>query len=100
MNTVIHKHVFNNTDHVQSFAIPVGADILSVRNQRGVLTLWEAHNPETKETEARTFQLMFTGIETANHQACLFVGTVQMDDGCVIHVFETSPARRNGITRP
>lgn len=68
--------------------LPAGAEILHVGEQEGGVNIWALLDPSHPDEE-RVFQIWGTGwqitVEPGQH-----VGTVQMRDGLVWHVFEVS----------
>ena len=83
--SVIYKYQLEITDR-QEKAMPAGAKILGVQNQRGVLTLWAWVNPKAK-TEIVPFHVFGTGQPIDRDGIEEYVGTVQIDD-YVWHVFK------------
>lgn len=81
----IYKYQLEITDE-QEVALPLGAQILSVQMQNGILCLWAFVDSEAYPI-ARTIRVFGTGNpfpELGTHQ---HLGTVQQPP-CVWHVFE------------
>jgi hypothetical protein len=81
----IHKYRLELTDD-QTIFLPEGAEILSVQDQRGVLTLW-ASVDITMPPVARYITICGTGHPLPDYRE--HIQTVQQDD-FVWHVFEVS----------
>jgi hypothetical protein len=85
---VIYKYPLGGFSVV--VALPVAAEILTVREQDGCPTLWALVDPPGPNSviERRRFRLVATG-ETFEEQGSQFLGTVFMDYGrLVYHLFE------------
>jgi len=81
----------------QSVSMPDGAVVLTVQEQRGVLTFWALVNPEARRVD-RSFRIVGTGhpVDLPADQAPTltlgwhYIDTVQM--GLLVwHVFEVHP---------
>lgn len=85
---------------LQKFALPRGARILSVGsayeydpdsvNDRECVYFWFHCDPEAPK-EDRIIQVCLTGHERvppADDGVATFIGTLQLDDGLVLHIFE------------
>ena len=84
MNKVIWKFPLNLTD-IQDVLLPIGAQILSVAEQNGVICLWAVVDPEA-EDGTRLIEIHGTGNDFGPGNR-LFLGTVVMN-AFVWHVFE------------
>lgn len=72
----------------QPITLPVGAEILCVHSQRGILTLWAKIDEKWPKVEQRTIEIFGTGHEM-NNDARTYIGTVLMYSGDIVwHVFE------------
>jgi hypothetical protein len=69
-----------------SVLMPVGAKILSVQVQRGVPCLWALCDPEARLVR-RSLKVYGTGHPVPDNPGT-FVGTFQLDDRLVFHVFD------------
>lgn len=88
--SIIYKYQLEIVDR-QEKAMPVGAEILGVQNQRGTLTLWAWVNPKAK-VEIVPFYVFGTGHPIDQTGIEEYVGTVQIDD-LVWHVFKGRAAK-------
>lgn len=72
-----------------SLSMPVGAKVLSVGNQEGILVIWIAFNVDNElEKEERDFQNIWTGREfEVPGPEFVFIGRVEIG-GLVVHVIE------------
>lgn len=73
----------------QTIRMPIGATILSVGLQGGLLVMWAKVDPAkwgAGRAEDRTIYVMGTG-NPFDEDAKQFIGTVQMPNGLVWHVF-------------
>lgn len=68
-----------------SLHLPRGAQVLSVQEQEGALTLWALVDPKAANVR-RTFVVAITGGEVGDRQIT-HLGTVQFG-GYVAHIFE------------
>lgn len=87
MNKVIWKFPLKLTD-IQDVLLPIGAQILSVAEQNGVICLWAIVNPE-EEKATRSIEIHGTGNDSFGPGSRTFLGTVVMNP-FVWHVFEVS----------
>ena len=78
----IYKYVINSSSSIH---IPKGAEILSVGAQRDDVCLWAMVEPDT-EQETEEFIVVGTGWDVPEMARC-FIGTAQLDNGLVFHVF-------------
>jgi hypothetical protein len=68
--------------------VPEGATLLSVGAQRGDVVVWALCDPEARKVR-RLLAAHPTGVELPRAlRGTTFVGTAQMDDGLVFHVFD------------
>lgn len=68
--------------------MPVGAVVLSVKEQFGRVCLWAKVDTCATEKEVRHFEIITTGI-TRSMDGLVFIDTVLLDEGqYVVHVFE------------
>jgi hypothetical protein len=73
--------------HNQFIELPLGAEILTVAFQQGLLNLWALVDP-TMPTGERQFEIRATG-EEFEDKSCQYIGTVQSASGMFVwHVFE------------
>lgn len=73
---------------INSIEMPKGAEPLSVGQQGGQLVIWAVVNLDAGTT-IRHFRVVFTGKPLARSEGVYaFLGTVQMPNGLVMHVFE------------
>lgn len=82
-NSVIWK--FTLTYPRIGLDMPVGAHVLAVGQQSGMVVLWAAVDPEVR-TERRIFQAVGTGADLPS--PAVYHGTVQMPGGLVWHILE------------
>jgi hypothetical protein len=69
--------------------MPIGAEVLSVGNQREKISLWYKCESTTPSWEPRTFVICGTGKALPARANLTFIGTVLLREGAlVIHVFE------------
>lgn len=66
--------------------LPKGYKILSLSTQDDVITFWAAVDPYATKVERRIF-IYRTGHAAVEFNNLTFMGTVQMDNGLVWHVF-------------
>ena len=69
----------------QRIALPVGAEVLSVGAQGLSIVMWVRENPDNN-IEYRNFCMVPTGGTVQAEDK--FIGTVQLENGYVIHVIE------------
>lgn len=77
--------------YADSYAMPMplGAEVLTVQLQRGVLTLWARVDAEQVITSIRRFVICGTGQPCSDGE---YIGTILLHDGdLVLHVFEVKP---------
>lgn len=84
----IWKYSFNGTG-AQLFLMPSGATILSLQVQHGILCMWALVNTEAP-LETREFRVFGTGHQISE-DILTFVGTFQVNEVLVFHVFEVTP---------
>jgi hypothetical protein len=93
MNRVIYKYTIPYHESEITISMPFGAEILSVQEQHGDISVWALVKPDLDLIDDRTFHVLTTG-ETENFNGMRFLGTVQFDKGTnVLHVFEKGEAR-------
>ena len=69
-------------------SMPVGAKVLSVQVQKGIVCLWVLINTKEKVDEFREFNVVGTGHDI-DFNTNKFVGTFQLMEGnLVFHLFE------------
>lgn len=73
----------------QSIEMPTGARVLSVGEQHGQLCLWAMVEPHKGLDESRVFAIFGTGEAFPTFEGH-FIGTTQMLDGAVLHLFEVT----------
>jgi hypothetical protein len=75
-------------DDVTQLALPLGAEPLSVQEQRGNAYLWVKVDPNQRVHETRTFRLVGTG-HPFDDSGMKFLGTFQLTGGSLVfHLFE------------
>ena len=84
--SVIYKYPLAAMDE-QKVAMPRGAHILCIDVQRGVYCLWALVDPEA-EKEQRTFSIVGTGHQIADAARLDYIGSAQLGDALIFHVFE------------
>ena len=87
---VVWKYSFDRPESVVTFAMPIGAEFLTLQTQFNVPCVWMLVNPKA-ELENRTFVVFGTGhsMEWSGPRDLSYVGTFQLDGGAfVFHVFE------------
>ena len=67
--------------------VPVGSSILHVGEQKGDIYIWICFPVEESDYVVRNFFAKPTGVESSEN-VLKFIGTVQMADGLVFHIFE------------
>lgn len=78
--------------------IPQGAKLLAVGAQGSDVVAWFRCNPDARRVP-RMVAAFPTGVELPlAARAGEYVGTVQMDDGLIFHVFEGEAVERDGVT--
>lgn len=84
---VIHKIKLNvNKNYIN---MPVGAEVLSVGAQHGLVILWYMFEYGETRTTTRLFHIKMTGICFDEKCTDIFLGTVLVVNGSfVAHVFE------------
>ena len=91
----IYKYTLN-TNYKQTLHLPKGANITGVLSQNDDVVLYAVVDPE-QETEERYITTLMTGqrIESL-FDVDRFIGTVVVENGIVVHVFEAlDNAKRN-----
>lgn len=86
----IHKETLRIKD-VQNLDLPDGAQIISVQEQYGILTLWYSFDDEKYDETGRTETVVIHIIGTGNPFEAgqrRHLGTVIMPNGLVWHIFE------------
>ena len=87
------KQIWKYTLAIGDFAIvamPIGAEILLVANQRDEVCLWALVDP-LAETEERTFRIIGTGHGSEGIDARSHIGSVLTMGGSLVwHVFEVA----------
>lgn len=85
----IWKAPLNGVDE-QTIQVPVGADLLSAREQGDGICVWYRCDPAQETKEARTILIRGTGhMNVPGAEAARFLGTVSLLSGRLIfHVFE------------
>lgn len=86
-----HRKIFKYTlaiTDLQMVAMPIDAEILSVQDQHGALTLWAIVDPSAPVV-ATAFAVYGTGHPMYADREHRHVGTVQMHEGSLVwHVFQ------------
>jgi hypothetical protein len=79
----------------QKISLPIGARILSVHDQEGVVTMWAFVDPQETGVQNRVFMVVGTGWDLASPfsltylgTSLTYLGTSHSPDGMVLHVFE------------
>ena len=85
----VYKYAIPFTDEFK-LRLPAGAQPLSAGEQHGEIQMWALVDPAAPSME-RMFRLAGTG-HPIDHApgALLFVGTVQLRNGLVFHLFEVT----------
>ncbi len=96
-NHVIYKYLVSKMryDGQATYAVdlPWGAEILSVINQRGEITVYASVDPADKLTQVHQIMVVATGEPIKIPYGFQFLGTVyNSDQTLVFHVFYKSPA--------
>lgn len=84
----IYKYELEVTDF-QFILMPIGAEILTVKNQDEKVMLWAIVDTD-QLSETRNFEILGTGnkIPTSIGTSREYISTIQMGNGLVWHVFE------------
>jgi hypothetical protein len=89
----IYRYRISSLDHdsITCLEIPWGAEVLTVQEQLGELSLWMLVDPDHNKIE-RKFVVRWTGhpIKESKNGYDVYIATVQHSDGMVYHVFEYS----------
>ena len=96
MNDVIYKYPLR--PHSVFIDVPLGAKLLAVGAQDDDVVAWYRVNPNLGK-RPRVCAAFPTGVDlpaVCNHTE--YVGTVQMRDGLVFHVFEGEAVEQDGVT--
>ena len=84
--TKIFKYTLYVTDR-QTIQMPIVYEILSIQNQGDTMTIWALVDTAFEITDV-VFYIYGTGHDVHhNHGGSNYVGTVQMNNGLVWHVF-------------
>lgn len=83
----IWKYILNPAQ--PELTMPVGAEIISAGDQHGSLTLWAEVDPDAPRVH-RIFQVYGTGFALPEQAHRRHIATVQMGNGLVWHVYETT----------
>lgn len=84
----VWKYSFNGTS-AQRFWMPSGATVLSLQVARGFTCMWALVNSEAPLV-VREFRVYGTGHQISE-DSLTFVGTFQVNEVLVFHVFEVTP---------
>lgn len=85
MKTIYKYPIERNSE---SLSMPKGARILSCQIQNGTPTIWALVDPD-ESPELRMIEVYGTGHSiNAGASQMVFIGTVQMNNGLVFHIFE------------
>lgn len=85
-------------DDLATFHMPLGASVLSVQNQGGMICLWALVDGAEEAQVARRFQLFPTGGSAPHPLHSQFIGTVQLHYGHFIgHIFEILMGSTNEV---
>ncbi len=82
----IYKYVLESP--AETINLPAGAKPLSVGVQGSQVVLWVLLDPKATEHKLRTFETYGTGWDVPDAEGLVPVGTVQLPNGLVFHVFE------------
>ena len=85
MTSVIWKYPL--TSESGEYRLLPGAKVLTVQNQNGAICIW-AMGEVSDARETRRFVVRGTGLDFEPAANEVFVGTVQLAGGLVMHVFE------------
>lgn len=84
---IIFKYKITPVERMIS--LPVGAEVLHIHDQHGVICMWVLVDPDEKETTCRFFTVYGTGQALPEMYRRDYLGTVMYDNGnLVLHVFE------------
>lgn len=84
---VIYKYSIPD-GHFPKVTLPYKASVISVGQQNGKLVIWCTVSPnQLDKVYDQDFYVVWTGCEIPRG-ATYFVGTVQMPDGIVVHVYK------------
>lgn len=90
--TTVHKLVLEPGRTV--YGLPMGAVVLSAREQGDTVCLWYRCDPTRTTVDMRTFHVFATGqpIPSYFFERLQFIGTAHLNGGALVfHVFEESP---------
>ena len=90
MTELIYKYPITSPKTIVALKMPVGAEIIHVAEQNGLLTLWAIINLGA-EVEDRHIVIHGTGAPFAGSESD-FIGTAIMRNGNVWHLFEMASA--------
>lgn len=83
----VHKYPVSLSD-ISTLDLPLGAEILTVRERGGDAFLYALVSPEAP-TERRVFRVANTGEPISERNELRYVGTFRLrDEGLVYHLFE------------
>ncbi len=84
---VIYKYVLPSPAERQSVEMPLGARVLTVREQNGKVTLWALVAPKAPLTR-HWFRILATGDSLDLTESLVYLGTAFLADGTVWHVHD------------
>lgn len=85
----IWKYPLEFAGYVQTFEMPVGAEVLTAQVQHGRICLWALVEDKLPAVYDRNFIILGTGHENREQGELKYVATVQMENGSLIfHIFE------------
>ncbi len=84
--TIVHKHTIDHGDHIIN--LPSSASVFAVGVQNEKIVMWELHEVDDKLSQLRTFRVVMTGEQFEVNTSLGIIGTVQLKNGLVFHIFE------------
>ena len=88
MSKTIYKYELRSLQDQQQISLPKGYTILSVGEQNGSIMVWAAVDPDV-EMQLVNIRVVPTGGKLFDELALhIFLGTVQMKNGLVWHIFK------------
>lgn len=86
MKETIYKYEITSGAGECRIRMPEFAKILCAQVQRGIPCIWAYVNPSNM-SEERLIEVVLTG-QFVNPEKRIYIGTIQMNTGFVIHIFE------------
>lgn len=88
MNKTIWKYELGISQEQQIY-LPIGATMLSIQLQEGILCLWALVDPYVKD-ELVTIEMYGTGHPVNRDVIHKYISTIQLENGLVLHCFAKS----------